>query len=249
MEALILAAGFAARLYPLTENRAKSLLDVAGRPAVEHILFSLFPLAEAGLRRIVVLSNDRYLDDFRLALAGPYPVPVVVEGNGVMTEAGKKGAVGDLAFGARLMTPGVPFFTLAGDNLFDFNLTAAHLRFQHQGGLEPLIVLYRLETVAETSLYNNVETDGDGRLVSFVEKPAAPTSPLFATCIYLFPPDMSDDLAQYERQGGDPDKAGYFIKWLAKRRGVYTLEMPGRWFDIGSVEVLAAADAHFRGTG
>ena len=248
MEALILAAGFATRLYPLTENRAKSLLDVAGRPAVEHILFSLFPLAELGLSRIVVLSNDRYLDDFRRALAGPYPIPVVIEGNGVNTEEGKKGAVGDMAFGAGLMTPGVPFFALAGDNLFDFDLTAALLRFQQLRGSKPLTVLYRLETVAETSLYNSVETDEAGRLLSFEEKPSAPTSPRFGTCIYLFPPDIRDDLAEYEREGGDPDKAGYFMKWLALLRDVYTLEMPGRWFDIGSVEVLAAADVHFRGT-
>ncbi len=248
MEALILAAGFATRLYPLTENRAKSLLEVAGRPAVEHILESLFPLKKHGLERIVILSNDRYLDDFRQTLTGPYPVSVVIEGNGVSTEEGKKGAVGDMALGARLMTPGVPFFILAGDNLFDFHLTAAYHGFQQLGESKPLILLYRLESVEEAGMYNNVGLDEAGRLLSFEEKPAAPTSPLFATCIYLFPPDIVDDLDEYERQGWDPDKAGNFIKWLAKRRDAYTLEMPGQWFDIGSVEVLAAADAHFRRT-
>lgn len=246
MEALILAAGFATRLYPLTENRAKSLLDVAGLPAVGHILRSLFPLAEVGLSRIVILSNDRYVDDFRRALPGPYPVPVVIENNGVKTEEGKKGAVGDMALGAGLMAPGVPFLCLAGDNLFDFDLLAAHRRFQQRRGSRPLVLLYRLESVAEASLYNNVTLDETGRLLSFEEKPANPTSPLFGTCIYLFPPDIAHDLAVYEKQGGDQDKAGYFIKWLAKRRHVYTLEMPGHWFDVGSVEVLAAANAHFR---
>jgi glucose-1-phosphate thymidylyltransferase len=170
MEAIILAGGFATRLYPLTLNTAKPLLDVAGKPAIERILERLFPLAERGLSRIVVVTTEKFAEDFRAALTGPYPVPVEVLSNGTKTEEEKLGAIGDMAFAARHLREDEPFFILAGDNLFDFDLgkvVDAYTEF-------PLVVLHRVDRLEEVKAYNNLRLDGRGRILTFFEKPEKP---------------------------------------------------------------------------
>jgi glucose-1-phosphate thymidylyltransferase len=247
MDAVVLAAGFATRLYPLTRDRAKPLLPIGGKPAVFHVLERLFPLARHGLERIIVLSNQRFAADFRSALSGRHPVPVEVASNGAVDERGKRGAVGDMAFGASLVTRGKPFLVLAGDNLFTFELHAAFRRFRETRA--PVVLLRTLQRKEETVLYNNVRTTADGRLTAFVEKPAKPFARRFALCIYVFPPDVREDLAAFMAGGNDPDKAGFFIRWLSRRRPVYTQDPGGTWFDIGSFEEIAAADRFFGSNG
>jgi glucose-1-phosphate thymidylyltransferase len=243
MEAIILAGGFATRLHPLTLNRAKPLLEVAGKPAVEHILERLFPLAERGLTRIVVVSSERFAEDFRFALTGPYPIPVEIFSNGTQRPEEKLGAIGDINFGARHVTPGVPFFVLAGDNLFDFRLEEVLWAYEDKS----LVVLHRVNTLEEVKPYNNLRLDGTGRILTFFEKPEKPFSKTFATCIYLFPPHVHDRLEEYLADGRDPDKAGDFIRWLSQHESVQTVVGDGTWFDIGTVAALAQAEAHFAG--
>ncbi len=241
MEALVLAGGFATRLYPLTLDRAKPLLPVAGKAAIEHILERLFPLATAGLTRIVVVTTEKFAKDFRRALTGPYPLPVEVLSNGSKTADEKLGAVGDMAFGAQEMAAEAPFLVLAGDNLFDFDLREVVAAFSHQA----LVVLHRVKTLDEVRPYNNLRLDGTGRILTFVEKPVAPFSHQFATCIYLFPAHVRARLQEYLQSGKDPDKAGNFIRWLAQQEPVQTVEPAGTWFDIGSLAVLQQAEDHF----
>lgn len=244
MEAVILAGGFATRLHPLTLDRAKPLLEVAGRPAVVHILERLFPLIERGLTRIAVVTSEKFADDFRLALPGPYPIPVEVLSNGTRTPDQKLGAVGDIFYAAKSVARGVPFFVLAGDNVFDFALEEVLRAYEGKS----LVVLHRVDTLEEVKPYNNLRLDGTGRVLTFFEKPEKPFSKVFATCIYLFPPRVFGRLEEYLADGRDPDKAGDFIRWLSQQEPVQTVQCDGTWFDIGSVEALEQAEAHFVGT-
>ncbi len=241
MEALILAGGFATRLYPLTLDRAKPLLHVAGKAAIEHILERLFPLADQGLTRIVVVTTEKFAEDFRQALSGPFPLPVDVVSNGTTTPDEKLGSIGDMVFGAEQMDGQTPFLVLAGDNLFDFDLREVVAAFNNQA----LVVLHRAKTLEEVRPYNNLRLDGTGRILTFLEKPAVPFSHQFATCIYLFPAHVRTSLREYLQSGKDPDKAGNFIRWLAQQGPVQTVEPAGTWFDIGSEAVLRQAEAHF----
>ena len=241
MEAVILAGGFATRLYPLTRDRAKPLLPVAGRPAVEWIFERLFALAKLGLTRIHVVTSERFAEDFRRTLCGPYPIPVEIVSNGVQTSEDKLGAVGDMMLGVSRVSVETPCWVLAGDNLFDFSLVEATRSFSGK----PLAVLYRTATAGETREFNNITLGDNGEILDFVEKPVQPVTSLFATCIYLFPPCIRKRLEAYLTAGNDPDKAGHFIQWLAKEEAVYTVEPAGTWFDIGSTAELAEADAYF----
>lgn len=244
MDAVILAGGFATRMYPLTLNKAKPLLEVAGKPCILHIIESLFPLKEVGLKRIVVLSNERFAQDFRDELKGPYPVEVVVGSNGVMTLETKLGAIGDMQRGAEYCHPGEPFLILAGDNLYDFSLRPFVDEYLRRGEA-PVVITQRVDDLAEIRKFNNMKLDADGKILEFVEKPAEPWDHEFATCMYAFPGDVQEELKTYLASGLDPDKAGFFIAWLAKRRPVYTFLPDGVWFDIGSMEDITRASQFF----
>ncbi len=244
MDAVILAGGFATRLYPLTLKQSKPLLKIAGQPCIYNILEGLFPLRRVGLNRIIVVSNEPFVSDFRNELSGPFPVDVVVESNGVRTLDEKLGAVGDMAFGAHYVEEGEPFWILAGDNMHDFDLLAVHRRFESLARA-PVVVTHRAETLEEVAAYNNMALDSEGCIRAFEEKPARPETTEFATCIYEFPSDVRSALSQYLEEGNDPDKAGYFIAWLKDRRKVFAVEPEGKWFDIGSKEVMDLADKYF----
>lgn len=283
MEAVILAGGFATRLYPLTLNTAKPLLDVAGKPAIVHILDRLFPLAGRGLSQIVIVVPEKFANDFRTQLAGPatawagrswspqerpvpgrggstgeephqdrggesWPVPVRIASNGAMSLDQKLGAIGDMAWGTRHLAGNGPFWVLAGDNLFDFDLDGAAAHYEEANG-RPLVVTHRLSSPADTRLYNNIRLSPKGFVTEFVEKPKEPWSALFATCMYLFPRRTVGRLEQYLAEGNDPDRAGDFVRWLSAREEVATWEAAGTWFDIGSVQELDDAGRFFAGGG
>jgi len=245
MDAIVLAAGFATRLYPLTLNRAKPLLDIGGKPCIYNILDGLFALKERGLRRVIVVSNERFAEDFRKELTGPFPVEVLVVSNGGRTIDEKLGAIGDMAFGARYVDPGQPFWVLAGDNMHDFRLPTVQDAFDQRGGV-PLVVTYRASSFDEVKAYSNLRMGSDGRVIEFQEKPAAPWSTEFVTCIYVFPGETVLRLREYLAEGNDPDKAGFFIDWLKDRQSVYCFQPEGMWFDIGGLDDLRRADAYFR---
>jgi glucose-1-phosphate thymidylyltransferase len=243
-DAVILCAGFATRLYPLTRHQAKPLLPIGPKSAISYVLDSLFAIREAGLARIVLVSNERFAADFRNALAGPFPVPIHVISNGAASEKEKRGAVGDMAVGAAAVRKGRPFLVLAGDNLFTLDLHEVLRRYEQVGG-RPVIVLHRAPTVEETAKYNNLARTRDGRIRAFYEKPAKPWSRRFATCIYAFPAHVGARLDEFLAAGNDPDKAGNFVRWLAEVEPVYTCEPKGAWFDIGSLEEMRIAGEFF----
>jgi len=243
MEAVILAGGFATRLFPLTLDKAKPLLDVGGKPAIEHILERVYPLKHRGLERILVVTSERFAADFERALSGPRPVPIEVVSNGVTDPERKLGAVGDMTIGARLVRNG-PVLVLAGDNLFDYDLVDFHMAFLHGEG-SPTVVVRRMPRAEDTVEYNNVRVSRSGEIVLFVEKPARPFSRRFATCQYFFPQRIGKMLKHYILDGNDPDKAGDFIRWLSRREPVRAWEAKGAWFDVGSLEVLEQAARYF----
>ncbi|MBM4371121.1 MAG: nucleotidyltransferase family protein [Deltaproteobacteria bacterium] len=247
MEAVILAGGFATRLHPLTRDRAKPLLDISGATCLDRLLERLRPLAEHGLTRVVVVTNHRFVRQFEEALSGmELPFRAEVADNGITGEDGKRGAVGDMAFGAGRGAGDEDFWVLAGDNVFEFDLVPVWKEFLAHGR-RPLVLLSRVGRIPDASKYNNLELAGDGAILRFVEKPRQPWSRLFAVCVYVFPPDVRRALGEYLAAGENPDNAGSFVAWLAARCSTGTLEPPGAWFDIGSFQELEDARRHFTG--
>ena len=245
MKAVILAAGYATRLYPLTLNRPKALLDVAGRPMVEHLLEAL-----AGVDRIdgiYLVTNSKFADAFREWAAGWAGVDVQIVDDGTVDEESKLGAIGDLGLTIRQAGIDDDLIVLAGDNLFSESL-APFADFAAAKGA-PVLGVYDVGDLDAIRRYNAIELDGDDRLTFFEEKPAEPQSTLTGIALYFYPRESLGLVREYLEAGNNPDQPGRLVQWLYPRVPVYAWRVPGRWYDIGSAETLAEADAAFAAEG
>lgn len=244
MKAYLLAAGYATRMYPLTRDRPKPLLEVAGRPILAHILDRVRVLD--GLSEVVVIANDRFIAAFEAFAAGlDLGVPIRVLNDGSRDDDDKLGAIGDLAFAlAEVPVGNEDWLVAAGDNLLAFDLGLLQRAFRAGGGA-PLLAV-REVPLEGPSRYNEVTLDGEGRVVRFREKPPDPQSPLAAIALYFLPPSAAALLPTYLEEGGNPDAPGHFIAWLVDRVEVRAEPLPGGWFDIGSLEGLENARSRFR---
>jgi glucose-1-phosphate thymidylyltransferase len=252
VKAYLLAAGYATRMFPLTRDCPKPLLEVAGAPILTHILDRVLELD--GLSEVVVIGNARFAGHFEAWAAGieaagieaagiDCPVPLRVLDDGSTDDANKLGAIADLAFGLECVpTDGEDFLVAAGDNLLGFGLREIQRAFLLHG--ESTLTVRDVE-VRDASRYNEVVLEPDGRVRSFREKPPDPVSTLAAIALYFFPASVAELLPSYLEQGGNPDAPGHFVAWLVERAPVRATRLPGEWYDIGSLDGLERARLHY----
>jgi glucose-1-phosphate thymidylyltransferase len=239
VKAVILAAGYATRLYPLTLDRPKHLLEVGGRPILEQLLERL-PLAE--LDAIYVVTNAKFAPLFR-EWADEYPANVVVIDDGTSTEEDRLGAIGDLALviaGERLDDD---LLVAAGDSLFTERLDG-FVRFGRERAAVATAV-YDVGDLDAMKRLSLVAVAEDSRVTSFEEKPERPTSTLAGIALYFFPRTALPLVAEYLAEGNNPDQPGRLLAWLYRRTPVYAWRVPGLWLDIGTPDTLAEAEALF----
>jgi glucose-1-phosphate thymidylyltransferase len=239
MKALILAAGYATRLQPLTDSVPKQLLPVGGRPMADWILDKI---REAGIDDVHLVTNARFSADFeRWAVRNG----VHVHDDGTLTNESRLGAVGDIRFVQKQADLDDDLVVIAGDNLFDDSLTDLVGFWRERAGASVLAV----HDVGDRDLatrYGVVDVDGDARVVDFVEKPAEPPSTLCATATYLFARAHAALVATYLDEGNPPDQPGHFIAWLYPREPVFAYRLAGRWYDVGDASQLLEADNRMR---
>lgn len=233
MKALILAAGYATRLYPLTQNKAKPLLEVQGKPIIDYIIEKLENCSDIG--EIFVVTNNRFYQDFcqwKKTVACAKPITIV---NDETRENGTRlGAVGDIAFVLKKHAIRDDILVIAGDNLFSFSLND-FLSF-YQKKETTIVAVY--DTKDEARIANRlgcVLVDKNHKIIDFEEKPAQPKSTLAATACYIFP---KEDLHFIEPAISEKhsDRLGDFIRFLAKHKPVYAYQFTGYWFDVGTPE-------------
>jgi glucose-1-phosphate thymidylyltransferase len=243
VRAVFLAAGFATRLYPLTRDRAKPLLEVGGVPMLTHVLREVERVP--GVRDGVVVANARFHADFvAWKSATRSRIALDVLDDGAHSNETRRGAVGDLALALESAAPDVDaWLVLACDNLFEFRLARLVERFAARGRGQ--LVVRRVPAPVPKSKYSEVVLDGE-RVASFREKPADPRSDLSAIAVYLLPADLPERVRDYLASGGNPDAPGHLLAWLAQRLPLEALPLEGRWLDIGSADDLARASLEFR---
>jgi glucose-1-phosphate thymidylyltransferase len=231
---IVLAAGYATRLYPLTLDRPKHLLDVAGKPILDHVLASVEPI---GFDGVYVVTNTKFADRFR-EWAGSCDVTVVDDGTD--TEDTRLGAIGDLELVIRSQALDDDLVVIAGDNLFSETLGGFPPRRD-----APVLAVHDVGDLEAIRKYNAIEIDDEGRIVFFEEKPEQPRSTLTGIALYFYPASTLPLVGQYLAKGNNPDQPGRLVQWLYSRIPFYTWRVPGRWYDIGSRETLAEADQAF----
>ncbi len=232
MKALILAAGYATRLYPLTKNVPKPLLDIGSRKMLDILLDRLAPIS---FSEIILVSNRKFLDQFQ-SWSRTSCLPVTVLDDGSCDEADRLGAVGDMAFAVKNLTIRESLLVVAGDNLFDFSLEPLIQEFKKKNA--PLVGLYEYPKWNHLSKYGIVTLDDGGRFLEFVEKPKDPKSNLVSMCLYIFPAETLSWLIEY-LSGSDPkDAPGHYIRWLMSKCSVHGHRFRGVWLDIGDLDSL-----------
>jgi glucose-1-phosphate thymidylyltransferase len=241
MKALILAAGYATRLRPLTENRAKPLLPVGGRPMVDWTLDKLADVRDVD--EIHLVTNGRFARDFT---EWARDREVVIHDDETETNEDRLGAIGDIVYVAdREEWEGEDVLVVAGDNLFDFSLADYADWWKQKDG--SAIAVYEQPNPELVSQYSVVELDSDDRVASFVEKPEKPESNLTAIATYVYHRAHLALLRAYIAEGNSPDQPGHFIAWLHTRAPVYGYRFAGEWLDIGDRTQLLEADNRYRG--
>lgn len=240
MKALILAAGYATRLRPLTDTIAKPLLPVGGRPMADALLEKIRAVDAVDETHLV--TNSRYAPAFRRWAEGN---GVVVHDDGTSSNDDRLGAIGDLRFTLEQAGIDDDLLVVAGDNLFDYGLTE-FADFWRSKGIASAIAVHDVLTPELARLYGVVDVAGDGRVVGFVEKPEQPPSTLAATATYLYHREHVRLVERYLAEGNPPDQPGNLIAWLHTREPVYAWSGEGGWFDVGDAEQLLAADNRMR---
>lgn len=247
MKVIILAAGYATRLYPLTLTQPKPLLPVAGKPMVEHVLDNL--AAMGGLDRIYVVTNAKFAGHFQTwadDYAARTHLNFTVVNDGSTDDSNKLGAIGDIHYVLKTQNVDDDLVVVAGDNLFSEKLDGFGKFCREKNA--PVLALYDVGDLEQIKKYSSISLDGEGRITSFVEKPKHPTSTLTGIALYFYPQATLPLIHQYIAEGNNPDQPGRLVQWLYPRTPVYTWRVPGIWYDIGSKETLEEANRIFART-
>ncbi|MCU0785547.1 MAG: nucleotidyltransferase family protein, partial [Verrucomicrobia bacterium] len=245
MKVIILAAGYATRLYPLTLTRPKPLLPVAGKPMIEHVLDNLAPIR--GIDRVYVVTNAKFAGAFQQWAdhyrAAKSKLEFTVVNDGSTDDSNKLGAIGDINFVLQTQNVNDDVIVVAGDNLFSEKLDEFGKFCREKNA--PVLALYDVGDLEQIKKYNAISLDGEGRITFFEEKPKNPTSTLTGIALYFYPKQTIPLIQQYIAEGNNPDQPGRLVQWLYPRTPVYTWTVPGLWFDIGSKETLEEANQIF----
>jgi glucose-1-phosphate thymidylyltransferase len=234
VKALVLAAGYATRLRPLTDTIPKPLLPVGGRPMADWILERI---AETSVDEVHLVTNARFAPDFERWAEGK---DVRVHDDGTTSNEDRLGAIGDIAF----VGLDDDLLVIASDNLFDYSLADYEQYWRKKGG--SCVAVYDVGDLELAKKYGIVDVDADDRITDFVEKPEQPPSTLAATATYLYRRDHAALVPTYLAEGNPPDQPGNLVAWLHKREPVFAYRFAGDWYDVGDQAQLLEADNRMR---
>lgn len=242
MIALILAAGYATRLYPITLNQSKCLLKVAGKPMIDYVVDRLIPLD--GLTKIYIISNGKFYSHFQQWLesrsGNRLEIPVEIVNDGSTDESNRLGAIGDICFVIKEKNIDTDLLVIAGDNLITENLNGFVKYCREKNA--PVLAVYDIKSLKEVSKYSSVIVDSENKIIDFEEKPRIPKTSKIGIALYYYPRTILPLFEKYIQEGNQKDQPGRFVQWLYKQTPVYAKEISGVWFDIGDMDVLKKAE-------
>ncbi|MFH1586828.1 MAG: nucleotidyltransferase family protein [Candidatus Diapherotrites archaeon] len=238
MKAIILAAGYGTRLYPLTKNKPKPMLEIKGKTIIEYILEKISAVKDVD--KIYIVTNakffdtiDRYIEE--LGMDGK----IKVVNDHTESNEDRLGAIGDIAYVVDDKKIDEDILVVAGDNLFEYSLVELVDFFKEKGSTA--VALHDVKDKKLAQNYGIVEIDKNGKIISFEEKPKKPKSTLVSTGCYMFAKEDLDDIRAVLKRNSGMDNSGDFIKMLSRKKSVYGKPFREKWFDIGSFESLGMA--------
>lgn len=243
MKCLILAAGYATRLYPLTENFPKPLLEVKGKTILDWLLDDIDESEK--INEYVIISNNKFVKHFeKWAKEKELSAPVTVLNDGSNDNDSRLGAVADIKFAIDSLNIDDDILVIAGDNVLDFSLCRFIEYFESKKA--PCVMRYyedRLEKLRKTG----VASIEDDVIVKMEEKPAEPKSNWCIPPFYAYPKETIPQIEQGIKDGCKTDAPGSFVTYLAEKQKVYAMEMPGKRYDIGDIKSYEEVNESYAG--
>ncbi|NLD26302.1 MAG: nucleotidyltransferase family protein [Acholeplasmataceae bacterium] len=242
MKCLILAAGYATRLYPLTENYPKPLLPIRGKSIIDWLLDDLQLSKE--ISEFVLVSNHKYVRHFEdWAKDKPYKITIIDDGT--ETNETRLGAVRDIQYAIGKMDIDDDLLVIAGDNVLDFSLIEFIAYCKNKK--TACVMRYYESNVEKLKKAGVLSVDDNDIVIEMVEKPSNPATHWCCPPFYFYP---KEDLPFIEigiNEGCSTDAPGSFVAWLYRRRRVHAMLMPGKRYDIGDLESYEAVQREYGG--
>jgi glucose-1-phosphate thymidylyltransferase len=233
MKAIVLAAGYATRLYPLTLNKAKALLPLAGKPILNYIVDELDTLPK--LDEIFVVSNHRFAEDFETwNKAQTYKARINIVNDGTVSDETKLGAIGDIELVIKEHSLEEDLLVIAGDTYFTFKLLDFYNFFEQYR--RDCFLVKEIDDIKQLQRMGVAELNECNKVIGFEEKPLIPKSNKASFAGYIYLRETLPLFQNYLSQGLNPDAPGNFPAWLHKYRDVYAYAIDGECFDIGTPE-------------
>ena len=236
MKAIIIAAGYATRLYPLTKNFPKPLLEVGGKPILDHLIGDIGDVID----EFVVVTNHRFASIFE-EWKEKRPENIRIIDDGTSSNETRLGAVKDIQLAAKGLEGDI--LVMAGDNMLDFSLKG-FIDFQKKVGTS-CVMCHEENSLPALQKTAVITTDENDRITSYEEKPENPKGSLAVPPFYIYREQDIKRIAEALDDGCGYDAPGSFAAWLSRKTGMHAWKMPGKRYDIGDTKSYEAVKAVF----
>lgn len=244
MKCLVLAAGYATRLYPLTENFPKPLLAINGKPILDWLLEDIENSIK--IEQYVIVTNHRFVEHFeKWKHSKDTSNKITVLDDGSTENGNRLGAVKDIDFAIEKMSIDDDLLVIAGDNVLDFSLKGFAEFFTTKGAT--CIMRHYEGDVEKLRRTGVVSIDDDSRVVEMQEKPREPKSTWAVPPFYIYRKENLHLIRDGINGKCDTDAPGSFISWLCTQCDVYAYEMPGKRYDVGNFDSYKEVDRSYKG--
>jgi len=236
MQAIILAGGYGTRLYPLTLNAPKPMIQVGERPMIEYLVEKIQKLPQ--IHEIFIVSNDKFTHVFDEWLAASDYENIKIINDGTKTNEDRLWSIGDIQYVIQQENIYEDVIILGGDNLIEDDFRGLMETFLEKWNT---IGLYDVGDFEYAKQLSTPVLDNENRIIQLLEKPENPTTTLIGTLIYV----LKNESLKYIDEvisSGKADRAGDFIAYLCQKENVYGFPLKGEWFDIGTLEQLKKAE-------
>jgi glucose-1-phosphate thymidylyltransferase len=234
MKGIILCAGYATRLYPLTLKTPKPLLEIKGKPLLNYLLDNVFNVP--CIDEVFIVTNNKFYDNFVEWKEKSYNnEKIVIVNDETKSNEDRLGGLGDLKLVLNTEEIDDDLILLLGDNLFDFDLNKIVNFFKEKN--KNVIGLYDIKDISNAKNFGVLKIDDEKKIVSFNEKPQNPDSTLISTGIYIYSKDELKKIDDYMKTNKPKEGPGYLIPYFLESQDVYGFVIDGKWYDIGSKEV------------
>ena len=235
MKCILLCAGYATRLFPLTENFPKALLEIGNRPLLDYILDEINTINEVD--EIFVITNSRYYNHFsKWAIDKNNFKPIKVINDNTTSNDDRLGAIGDLLYVIEKENINDDLLVIAGDNLFTYKLKDVVDYYKEKK--DTILCAKELDDINLLKRFAVAKIDDNSKVLSLIEKPDIPESNLGVYATYIYPKKVLKYFKLYKEEGNNMDAPGNFPQYLYKKENVYIYKFNGECYDVGTHETL-----------